>query len=632
MTHGRLIQGDRWWLEDDEHLAGAVCAAAKRVDDGTTARQQTILDAYCLYGEETALSTGVARALPVWERVSHNVLANACDALVSEVTQTLPKPMFTTVGGSWDQHRQAKKLTRWWDAKSDEARMRELVPQIVRDACIAGLGALRPFIEGGDCVAFERVHPINVLVDDQACLDSPPRTLYLRHFYDRAYLAALYPEHAETIERAADPGPRFRYAYDSSRDAVMVVEAWHLPSGDADDEGEDTDGLYVLALEEVVLEVEEYRRKRFPVAFMRAIPPTRGFWGEAPLMRAAPSQLELNTLLRRVQDSMDLHSVPRTFVPNGSINTTKLNNDIGVVVEYTGAQPPVFMAPPAMSPDVWQHIDRLSAWIYEEFGVSRMSATAEKPEGVTAAVAMRALNNEQSRRFVNTERAAEQLVVDAAVEAVHLERLLAKDEPGRDVPYDTRRRLDRVPWSEIDLPDDVLRCRVMPASALPRTPAGRLQALEEMLQRGSIDYEEFLRQQDNPDFEASRDELTAPEEHLRWRLDQMLDGDDYVGPRPHDDPARAVKLVTVTMLKAELDGCPDQRLANFRKWLGDFNAMQLRLAQQIAAQQAAIAPPMPMAPPGGPPGAPEPGMVPPGPAMGPPAPAGPPAPPAMMAA
>ena len=610
----------RWWTVENQgmELSQAVVNAAHEVDEATVERQQAILENYCLYGDMGSSGLGsAAKSLPYARRLSHNIIANATDALVSEVTQTQPRPMAIPRGGTYSDQIKCRKLTTYWDAKFLSSRVREIAPQVVRDAVISGLGVMRAYEENEE-VHVERIFPLNLLVDDRNADDVMPRVIYLRRFIDRWFLQQLYPEQSDMIEHAEPPDPRYSYNYDSTQDLIEVIEAWHLPSRPSE-EGEETDGRHVIAIREAVLVEEDWRRDSFPLAFLRAVPSPRGFWGESLVRRAAPSQFELNKLLRRIQESQHLFAAPRIFVSRQSkIVKQHIQNRLGTIVEHDGP-PPTFLTPPSMAGDVYQHIDRLSEWIFREMGVSEMSATSAKPVGLESGRALRIYNDVQSRRFINFERAFERLHVDLAHQIAYIERSLSLEDPSHEVVFEAENgRQETIPWREIDLEKDILHIQVFPASALPTTPAGKLQALEEMVAAGILDQETFYHLADIPDFDSIRDTVVAPVELLRKRFDMMLENGEYLGPEPYMDLTRGMRLCGLYVQKAELHGAPEERLELLRQWIPDAQAMIKRAAQMAAADAPPLPPPGPelMPPPGELPMGPE-GMPPPMPGVPP---------------
>lgn len=622
-----------WFLEDEpEALAAAVCSAAHRVEQDTAFRYQRMLEVSCLYGDVNAYnaSGGWVRQLSGRRQITHNVIANAVDALVAEVTQTQPRPMAVTVGGDWWDRQRARKLTAYWDAKWNDVNMRALGPQVLRDGVLFGDGWLRPYIEGRK-VLIERIWPGHIRVDDRACIDVMPRSLFIARPIDRNRLIGLHPEFEDEIRSAPSPMPRWDYS-DPTRDVVEVVEAWHLPSTDVEDGDDDHDGRHVVAIGTATLYDEPWTRQTFPLAHFRAVMPQRGWCGESLAWRAAPYQFELNKIARRIQESAHLVAVPRVFIERGSqIVPGKLNNELATIVEYTG-RPPQFVNPPAMSADVYQYRRDLESGIFGVMGVSQMSAQSLKPAGINSGKAIRLYNDVQSRRFINTERAYEDLHVQLAREVAILERQLADEYPSHKVGHSHDGRTETVRWKDIDLRDERLSIQVFPASALPTTPAAKLQALEEMLEAGTIDQQTFYELADVPDLESARLRVTAPSELIQRRLDRILESGEYLGPEPYMDLARAVQMAAVAVQHAELQDAPEERIDLLRDFLIDTQALIERMNPPAPPAPPPMDPAMAGMPPGGPllapPGAPP--MLPPGPIPGAPVPPMP-APPDMAA-
>lgn len=229
-TSGGVVRGDRrWWSADADDLSRSVFDAAYFVDDQTLDRQQRALRAYCLYGDTANLGGSIERVIT--NRMRRNVIASAVDTATSEVTQTQPRPMFVSIGGSWLDGKRAEKLMAACDAKFLQWEMRLRGPQIYRDGLIAGAGVGHVYIDSHgkkSRVSFERIFPLHLLVDDVGCTDVEPRTIYLRRYVDRWYLAQRYPEHAETIEHAAAPDFRYGFAPDPRADVVEVLSLIHI--------------------------------------------------------------------------------------------------------------------------------------------------------------------------------------------------------------------------------------------------------------------------------------------------------------------------------------------------------------------------------------------------------------------
>ena len=593
-----------WWLSDEDDSADKLFTEVDRISEDTVNRAQAVIEASALYGDLAYLPgyTGVDRVLPVSRRISHNVIATATDALVAEVTQTKPRPMAVTIGGDYTDHVRARKLTEYWDAKFEETNVYELGRQAVRDAIISGLGILRAYRarpgSKSDRVLVERIWPGSFVIDDRGAIDVIPRACYIRRQIDRSYLENLYPEKLQDIQQARHPEEKYWFTNAMRDDLVEVIEGWHLPSGP-----DGKDGKHMLAVSTTPLFEEEYDDDEFPLSFVRPVPPQRGFWGESIVKRAATAQFELNKLLRRIQESMHLHAVPRVFVNRGAgIVKPHFTNDIGILIEYDG-QPPVYMTPNSMGADVYAHIDRLENWIYKEMGISQLSASSLKPAGLDSGRALRVYNDTQSRRFINLERSYEQMHCTLAKHITALDRAISEENPEHEVVYESRGQKMVIPFREIDLKKGIMRTQVAPTSALPTSPAAKLQDLQEMVAAGTIDQETFLTLADVPDFESIRATVVAPLELLEKRFDEMLETGKYTVPEPYMDLARGMKLCALSIQKAEVKGASDDRVELLRQWLGDAKSLiegvmqQAQIAQQERAAEMTQPPGVPGAAP-----------------------------------
>src|SRR3990167_7733912 len=164
----------RWWpapKDDPEELARLVVAAFTQLDESKRAHQDAIVDAYCLYGDETAVSGNYVENKR--GSATRNVIASGVDTIVSGTTQTKPRPMFVTIGGDWFDRERARTLTKHCEAEFDEADVYSLAEQVDRDAVVAGLGILRPYIDRQyklPRVKCDRIFPAHLLVDDRGSL------------------------------------------------------------------------------------------------------------------------------------------------------------------------------------------------------------------------------------------------------------------------------------------------------------------------------------------------------------------------------------------------------------------------------------------------------------------------------
>ncbi len=577
-------------------MARAVFHEVDRIDRETISEQNERRKACAMYGRLDTWGNQliVDRLIPPHKRIAHNVLATAIDALGAEVTTTKPRPLCQTLGGNFRERRKARLHTHYYDAKFHLERVRYKTFQAVRDACVPGLGIVQVYRkyphmakQGKDEVGIRRIFPLNFVIDDTNCLDEPPRQCYLKHSMDKRHSMKKWAKHAKAIEQSRAPRYTWKRTAKGKDNRVEIIESWSLPSYPGA-----KDGKHIICCENAVLFEEEWDCEFFPFAFLRAVPPQHGFWGEKIIMRGETSQYELNKLLRRVQQSMHVHAVPRVFMPRqAGIVKGQVRNNVGIVIEYDGNQPPLFLTPQSIGSDVYEHIRLLESWIFKELGVSELSATSRKPAGLDSGVALRSYNDVQSQRWLHLERSFEEMYVRIAELLEYFEGKIADDYSGHMVGATHREFLQTMKWSDIRLDRTKIAIRVQAASALPNTPAGKLSALEDMVRNQVITPEEFVMMSDMPDLEAIRNMKLAPREYFEDLFDKFLDGEEkFRQPEPHMNFMLGREVAGLKLAQAEMEGASQEEMRPVRNWIRQsFVEEKAAMKEQMRDQQEMMA-------------------------------------------
>ena len=203
----------------------------------------------------------------------------------------------------------------------------------------------------------------------------------------------MFPDKEDEIrmisENAAILG--INNTFDPSSRMVKVVESWHLPSG-----VEAEDGKLCITINNALL-VRKVGKSYFPFVFYKWSERPFGF-GQRIAEQLTGLQLEINKILRTIQISMHLVSVPKLLVKLSSkIVPAHLNNKIGGIIKYVGK--PHICHPWARTPELFLHLDRLYTRSFEVIGVSQLSAQSTKPSGLNSGKALRTYNDLESERF-----------------------------------------------------------------------------------------------------------------------------------------------------------------------------------------------------------------------------------------
>lgn len=658
-----------WWFDSprDEDVAGPLFGYVDELKKNSSYRLQADLENLRLYGAPSSgpyTGGSWARQIPAawWssdrKQVTISLMKACVDTLKSKMSTDEPRPMFITDGGDYTAQTLAKQLQAFTDGVFYETKAYALTLDAFMDSEIFGTGVLFPYVDDCGRMALERVFPYELFVDDADGLYGSPRNMYRVKFVDRDRLAALYPKCAELIKQAQGLKLEDGASAVQRTNLVQVVEAWHLPSA----EGEE-DGRHTIAVSNATLLDERYDENEHAFIFIRFAKQQVGFFGQGLGPTIAPIQNELNTLLWKIQVCMHFLSVPHWLKPTGgNIRFGAFNNQIGSVIEYSAMQKPELMVSNSVPPELFQHANWLYQKGFESAGVSTMEAQSSVPGyGTMSGTAVREVRDTASDRFKSVAKAWGQFHLDLATKMVRLaakyaEQMVdpktgdaiasieggeasevAEREAGR--PKGRKRgyavtvvrrsitgkatRLETIDWKDIQLKERKYQIQLQPVSKFASDIPGAMQTGTELVQAGLMDPDTFKDLMNFPDLKAAQDLEGSSRELSHKMVARILDDGDsaYMAPDPYMELQYAVKYGTLMLNHALADGMPIERVESLRTWISACD--DLMEAAKAAEAMAAGGGPggMPPGGPGGMPGAGGPGG---GAPMGaPPMPAGP---------
>tara|TARA_Y100001937_G_scaffold126176_1_gene194799 strand:+ start:755 stop:2596 length:1842 start_codon:yes stop_codon:yes gene_type:complete len=511
-------------------------------------------------------------------RVTLNIIQSMCDTVTARVAKAKPMATYLTTGGDWEMQRKAKRLTKFTAGQFYGSKIYEVAPKVFLDACVFGTGVMKIFEHDGE-IKCERVFPDEIVVDDLEARYGNPRQMFQRKVVDKQVLASLFPEFKDQI-RDASPIEDDDSLYRAS-EQIECIEAWHLPSSKGA-----KDGRHVIAIENATLMDDSWERDEFPFAFIHWTSRLLGFWGQGLAEQLTGIQVEINRLLRNIQQQMHL-ATPKVFVESGSkISKAHINNEIWGVIEYAGT-PPQFFVPKTVSGEIFSHLDRLFNRAYEIAGVSQLAAGAKKPAGLESGVALREFQDIESERFLMVAKAYEQLFLDAAAQMVDIAREVSAKGESFEVISHGDDDIEKIKWSDINLEHDEYVMKVYPTSLLPTTPAAKLQKVIEMLQAGMLTQQEARALLDYPDLEAVNSMATASQEIFTMMIERILEKGIYQPPEPYMNLSMGIAMMQSAYLRAKINQVPETRLDLFRRFIEDSIGL-------LARMQAQAAPPPPM--------------------------------------
>jgi hypothetical protein len=593
----------QWWLTNDKkELCGQLLSTAAYLKESQNYRQRQAAIYARLYGNQSLFSfagTNMSKmdqssGLPM-DRPTFNLVQSATDTLVSRISQSRPAPVFLTDNGDYKERRLAKQLNNFILGEFYQAKAYEKAAIMLRDALVEGTGVLKVYETADHRVGLDRVLLTELLVDANEAMHGDPRQIYQLKLVDRRVLMDQAPGYKAIIEQADTAYPD--NSADSSKtvaDLVMVIEGWRLPSG------KDTnDGRHTIACSSGIILDEKYKKDKFPFIFLHYSPRMLGFWAQGLAEQLMGTQMEINSLLYTISRAIKLVGVPRVFIENGSkVVKSHNNNDVGVIVTYTGVKP-IYEVAPCVPQELYAQLERLIQYGYQQSGVSAMQAGAQKPAGLNSGEAQRVYDEISTDRFAALSRRYDTVFVDLAYAITDLAKEIAQEQGSYQTVYPNKNGTKQIDLPNMDLIKDPFVIQCFNMSSLPRDPAGRMQKITEMIQSGMITIKEGRRLLDYPDLEQVEKLANASEERIFQILDKIVDDGDYTPPDPFMDLDTANELVVqyynlYSASKLEEDRC--EMLRTFFK--------QIQALKQ-AAQPPAIPPGMPQGAPQAPMAAPE---------------------------
>lgn len=584
-----------WYAEEDKNAAAkSVFSYVQSLDRNQAYRQTENFKFMRLYGNSgldyLRTYAGARRqesSASTQHRVTMNIVQSMIDTVVSKIGKNKPRPQFLTTAGSFTEQKKAEKLTQFIEGQFDSCDFYSKAAVAFLESCIFGTGAVKVFRQGAKMMV-ERVFIDELKIDDREALYGFPRQMHQEKYIHRDVLKNMFPDKADQIEAATSP-QNAEYmtglTTGESPDMVRVIESWKLRSGPKAD-----DGRHMISVYNADLVSEQYDKDYFPFVFWRWGLRPLGFFGQGLAEQLQGLQLEINKILRTIQVSMHLVSVPKIFVDAASkIVDSHLDNRIGGIIKYAG-NPPTPGQLGTIPPELFAHLDRLYQRSFEIAGISQLSATSKKPDGLNSGKALREYNDLETERFMSVALRYEKSFLDAVPMFIDLAKeidaeMREKGEGQYQVKVKGKKFFKTIKWKQVDLDEDQYTTGLFPTSALSRTPAGRIAEVRELMQDGFVSKEDSFKLLDFPDLQGFYNFETAPGEDIDMVLEKIIEDDEYMTPEPYQNLEYGINKMQKAYLLFRSQNCPEEKLELIRRWIEDAYALMERAMVQGQAQQ-----------------------------------------------
>ncbi len=344
-----------------------------------------------------------------------------------------------------------------------------------------------------------------------------------------------------------------------------------------------------------VIHDEEWHKTKFPFVFLNYSDPFLGFWGQGLGTQLFGTQLSINRIMYTITRAISLVGVPRVFVEQSSkVVKAHNNNEIGVIVTYSGTKPSYEIAP-CNAPELYAERDKLIEYGFRQCGVSAMQATSQKPAGLNSGEAIRSYDDINTDRFAQLAKKYENFFIELSYQITDKAMDIAKDTGKYQTVYPNKDGTKEINLPQMGFLKDPFVIQCFTESSLPRTPGGRIEKITEMVQAGMLTLKEGRRLMKTPDLEENEKLNNASEERIFQILDKIVEDGDYTMPDPFIDLQLATSI-TVQYINLYLAANLEEKKADLlRKF---FNQVQTLI--QGAQPTAPAAPPGPITPPANP--------------------------------
>ena len=140
----------------------------------------------------------------------------------------------------------------------------------------------------------------------------------------------------------------------------------------------------------------KHKKARLPYHMLTDVDKPGSVWGVAALDAVIRAQDVLNRLDSVMLDNLEVHATYRLLLPEGcDVADESITNSPKEIIKFTGSQPPYFMNPPQMAPDLSKYREMLKGGIDEIYGVNEAMFGIQNRE--TAGSAMQYSVNQGSQ-------------------------------------------------------------------------------------------------------------------------------------------------------------------------------------------------------------------------------------------
>ena len=293
-------------------------------------------------------------------------------------------------------------------------------------------------------------------------------------------------------------------------------------------------------------------------------------------------QYEINKLLKVIQLSMHLGSIPKIFMDaNSKIVKQHLNNEIGGIITYQGMKP-TYDQLMAIPPVLFTQLQTLYEKSFEVIGLSQMSVAGVKPDGLDSGKALRTFNNIETDRFAIVAQDYDQFMVNCSKKFILMSEFVSEKDNSLKTTSFNNKEIENIKWKDIDIARDQYIQRVFPTNFLQTTPEGKIEDVKDLMSIGMLNKNQASSLMDYPDLDQFTQYNNAATDDIMAVMYSIIDEGEYNPPMPQQALQYGKELFQQVWLKMKHQKLEPERLEMLMRWVEDADMlMQMAMPQPV---------------------------------------------------
>jgi len=241
-------------------------------------------------------------------------------------------------------------------------------------------------------------------------------------------------------------------------------------------------GAHIIFTEEVILEDNDlpYSNGELPIVRLTDMDIPEEINGVSAYEMARPIQTMHDNLSTLIAKNIYMMGHSKWVMPRGACKIESLGND-NTIVQYQGMQPPTMIQTQPNPPEAYAFRNSLRDELGQIYGIQGVSR-GQPPKGITAAVALQFLNEQEQERANTMVIKHNKMVIDLARKTIAVAGDYYEPDDGRMIRIvgkNNKFSIRHFDSASLNKDYDV---RLEMGSGLPESKAGRIQRIVEIMQ------------------------------------------------------------------------------------------------------------------------------------------------------